>query len=82
MEGALHQNQYPIAPPSSLSLNVPEGETVRIPHIGFNLCLQLQRELNTIDPLGPTADFGGDMFLHVVQCVGVYLQAHCNHCTF
>ena len=83
VEGALHQDQYPIAPPSSHSLNVPEeGETVIIPRIGFNPCLQLQQELNTIDPLRPTADFGGDIFMHVVQCVGVHLQAHCNHCTF
>ena len=84
MEGALHQDQYPIAPPSSHFLNVPEeGETVIIPCIGFNPCLQLQQQLNTIDPLGPTADFGGDIFImNVVQRVGVHLQAHRNHRTF
>ena len=59
---------------------VPDEKKTVISCIGFNPCLQLQQDLNAIDLLEPSADFGGDIFMQTEQCVG--LQSYRNHCTF
>ena len=57
------------------------SDHVRVPRNRFQPCNTLLTILSTFDPLGPSDDFGCDIYLQVVNTVGHHLSHGCDHCT-
>lgn len=55
-------------------------DPVEVPRVGYLPCASLNMQLALIDPLGPTSDFGADVYFRVVTVVGSHLEQGCEDC--
>ena len=83
IQDALRQNMTPTFPTPANSTSTVQApvpnDTVAIPRSSFSACRQLKSQLEDIDMLEPTDDFGYSVYRHVCSIVGTHLQ-HCTGC--
>lgn len=86
IQGAIQQNMVPTIP--RLSASVSSGtpypmpsDHIRVPRFNFTPCSTLVRDLQTVNPLGQSLDFGCSLYLQVISLVGQHLTIGCNNCS-
>ncbi len=83
IRGALQQNNSISIqnPHSANSMIVPDpGDVVNVPNVVFHPCYHLRQELQLIDLLSPSNNFGCDIYSLVVGIVGRHLSNGCHNC--
>ena len=55
---------------------------VQVPHSAFEPCVTLCIRLSRVNPLGPSDNFGCDIYLRVTEIVGFHLEQGCEDCNF
>lgn len=84
IEGALRRNMAPVLPsPTHLTSNIQAptpSDIVVVPRSTFHPCNNLEQELQQVDMLRVTEDFGYSVYRNVCRIVGRHLQL-CNRCT-
>ena len=80
--GMMNNGTTPRQPSSTTTfLSTPDStDSVQVPRMGYLPCSSLSVQLQSIDPLGPTSDFGADIYFRVVTIVGRHLQQGCEDC--
>ncbi len=81
IQGALRQNLLPTLPvpnPSPARTPVP-GDRVEVPRSTFNICDDLEHELDHVDVLRACSDLGYGLYRRVCQIVGNHIQ-YCSDC--
>ena len=85
IRGAIQQSITPYHPSNnsdvegSPALPTPSNH-VPVPQNGFLPCPSLYREINRIDPLDSSYNFGRDLYLRLQNVVGLHLVNGCNDC--
>jgi hypothetical protein len=85
VEGFMERDGVPITPQTTQSASnvpAPQGdEAVGIPRVNFEPCNVLQQSLDIIRPLGPTTNYGVDLYFRVINIVGTHLSQGCTGCS-
>lgn len=84
LHGALENNMFPQQPHGlfgqvSNTSNTPSNH-IEVPRIVFQPCTVLCIQILTVNPLGPSNDFGCDIYLTAVNIIGQHLLQGCNDC--
>ena len=83
IQGAIEYGTVPDVPNLSQLYSGPQPTSrdhVCVPRIGFMPCTSLRQQLDTIDPLAHSDDFGCTTYLQVVGLVGQHLSHGCTNC--
>lgn len=86
IQGALEQHMVPNmpttpqSPPGGLRHGPRHRNHVQVPLLRFAPCTVLRQQLDTVDPLGPSDDFGANIYLRVITSVGQHLANGCANC--
>ena len=81
--GALESGTFPQQPQASHASNSFQPsprDHVQVPRLRFHPCGTLCTQISTVDPLGPTDNFGCDIYSRAVNIVGQHLHHGCNDC--
>ena len=86
IQGALEQNMVPTipthlaAPDASPHVYPAYRDHVQVPTSTFTPCRMLKQQLDTINCLERSRNFGCDIYLQVVDLVGQHLSTGCINC--
>jgi hypothetical protein len=83
IKGALIQNSIQTPPTPNTTMNIPSpGDVVSVPNMTFQPCLQLQQELQLINPLAFSTNCGRDILFvsNGNRWSTLILSNHCPNC--
>ncbi len=85
IHGALQQNMIPQQPQQLMPTSQPlpyasVTDHVRVPQVKFKPCNTLVRQLTVNDYLRESPDFVSDIYMQVINTVGLHLQQQCIYC--
>ena len=69
-------------PPCTVHQSPSSRSHVQVPHSAFEPCVTLCIRLSRVNPLGPSDNFGCDIYLRVTEIVGFHLEQGCEDCNF